>query len=46
VQEKTGWDLRVSPELARARPPAEAELATLRALRASGPASPAVGART
>jgi glutaconate CoA-transferase, subunit B len=44
VKENTGWDLRVSPELAEARPPGEAELATLRALRASGPASPAEGA--
>jgi glutaconate CoA-transferase, subunit B len=38
VRDHTGWDLRVSPELAEVRPPSELELTTLRELRASVPA--------
>jgi glutaconate CoA-transferase, subunit B len=44
VKESTGWDLAVSPDLAEAVPPTEAELSTLRELRASVPASAHEGA--
>jgi len=44
VREHTGWDLHVSAGLAEVRPPSEVELATLRALRASVPASSPEGA--
>jgi glutaconate CoA-transferase, subunit B len=44
VRERTGWDLRVSPDLAPVAPPSERELAALRALvatqAAGGPAAP------
>jgi glutaconate CoA-transferase, subunit B len=43
VRERTGWDLRVSPDLAPVAPPSERELAALRALvatqAAGGPAA-------
>ncbi|GAA5159249.1 CoA-transferase subunit beta [Amycolatopsis dongchuanensis] len=35
VREATGWDLKVSPELSRTPPPTEAELQTLRELKAA-----------
>ncbi|MBO0839169.1 MAG: CoA-transferase subunit beta, partial [Actinobacteria bacterium] len=35
VQEKTGWDLEISPDLAEIPPPSEAELMALRTLQAS-----------
>ncbi len=45
VRAQTGWELVVSAELAEIQPPTDAELAALRTLRAtapaSGPASPA-----
>ena len=39
VQEKTGWDLAVSPDLAEIPPPTEAELIALRELLSTGPGS-------
>ncbi|MTD52759.1 CoA-transferase subunit beta [Amycolatopsis pithecellobii] len=35
VREATGWDLKVSPELSTTEPPSEAELKTLRELKAA-----------
>ncbi|TNC21204.1 CoA-transferase subunit beta [Amycolatopsis alkalitolerans] len=35
VREATGWDLKVSPDLSTTTPPSEAELATLRELKAA-----------
>lgn len=39
VQEKTGWDLAVSPDLAEIAPPTEAELTALRELLSTAPGS-------
>ena len=39
VRERTGWDLRVSPDLAEITPPGPAELAVLRGLLATMPAT-------
>jgi glutaconate CoA-transferase subunit B len=39
VQEKTGWDLAVSPDLAEIPPPTEAELIALRELLSTAPGS-------
>jgi acyl CoA:acetate/3-ketoacid CoA transferase beta subunit len=36
AREATGWELRVAPDLAVTKPPTEAELATLRALKTAG----------
>jgi glutaconate CoA-transferase, subunit B len=37
VRERTGWDLRVAPDLAEVPPPSPAELTVLRDLLASIP---------
>jgi glutaconate CoA-transferase, subunit B len=39
IQEKTGWDLAVSPDLAETPPPTEAELIALRELLSTAPGS-------
>ena len=39
VRDRTGWDLRVSADLSPIPPPTQSELAALRALRATLPAS-------
>jgi glutaconate CoA-transferase subunit B len=39
VQESTGWDLRISDDLAVTEPPSESELAALRSLRTKGVAA-------
>jgi glutaconate CoA-transferase, subunit B len=39
VRERTGWDLRVSPDLAEITPPGRSELAVLRGLLATMPAT-------
>jgi glutaconate CoA-transferase subunit B len=43
VRAQTGWDLRVSAHLAEIPPPTDAELAALRALRATAPAASGAG---